>query len=755
MNSDSDLYRAAARRTSLRKESKWGQADRHPQIGHVIDAQPDLPDTRDYLYQPRLTSLAPEFDPNKQGVDWWSPKRIRDQDDNPSCTGHALAALIDHMRARDLMRGKTPLSGEEFHTPWASAAMLYHTARYHDEWLGEDYGGSSCRGALQGFYFNGVCSTTVEQGLTKEEFTSAENDGEFRWFMTRNLLEDARLVQLGAYYRIRPRLPDFHAAVSEAGAILVSATIHSGWRIPYGARRISYDRFQRRPIGRHAFLIVGYDASGFLIQNSWGDRWGDLGFAHWNYEDWAENVNDAWVLRLAVVTPTNTFGSRRIQRARGPHVSRRDTQFQGRGIGVPDAPSRLNMLGHLVPLREGQIDELGRYNHDLRTLEETFGIIAKRDAITRSTPNNALPRKKTSNRKTAKRYHHVVIHFLGGHVDDENIAAYVDPLIPIYKENGVYPIFFLWETELAEAMQAHVERIIARVVKNTGHDLEDRADVRDRLIEGRLGAVGPRLVREYLRSARRTFALLTPSSDRRVYKTVRAAGLDLVDTMLEMLDARHRDNTLQFHIIGHDVGALMVSSFLEHQRFLRRKPVVSSLTLISPAITLNQLTSKILPLVNGGGDGRVPRNAEREQTIVEKLELMVLSREALQADRFCHDYGKSWPDLWSRTLGVVEERRDTKSPNIQKRKDSKGQPEPTLFKLLWLPEIAREAEAVFDEWGVNANVNELSHVQTVSYGRSMFRHNLLDLHPEIMNHMLEHSILRSPPRQRFPTSHRI
>ena len=35
--------------------------------------------------------------------------------------------------------------------------MLYNFARRYDEYAGEDYDGSSCRGALKGWFNHGVC----------------------------------------------------------------------------------------------------------------------------------------------------------------------------------------------------------------------------------------------------------------------------------------------------------------------------------------------------------------------------------------------------------------------------------------------------------------------------------------------------------------------------------------------------------------------------------------------------------------------
>ena len=39
-----------------------------------------------------------------------------------------------------------------------SPRMLYNMARRYDEWPGENYSGSSARGAMKGWHKHGVCS---------------------------------------------------------------------------------------------------------------------------------------------------------------------------------------------------------------------------------------------------------------------------------------------------------------------------------------------------------------------------------------------------------------------------------------------------------------------------------------------------------------------------------------------------------------------------------------------------------------------
>lgn len=74
-------------------------------------------------------------------------------------------------------------------------------------------------------------------------------------------------------------------------------------------RIVSPENFQDG--GAHAFVIVGYNKTGFYVLNSWGRSWGGRfdddgrvpGIAHWSYKDWAESIMDAWILRLGVPTP--------------------------------------------------------------------------------------------------------------------------------------------------------------------------------------------------------------------------------------------------------------------------------------------------------------------------------------------------------------------------------------------------------------------------------------------------------------------
>ena len=49
-------------------------------------------------------------------------------------------------------------------------------------------------------------------------------------------------------------------------------------------------------IGLHAISIVGYDATGFIIRNSWGRSWGSAGYGKLRYDDFSSAVVECWTL---------------------------------------------------------------------------------------------------------------------------------------------------------------------------------------------------------------------------------------------------------------------------------------------------------------------------------------------------------------------------------------------------------------------------------------------------------------------------
>ena len=81
---------------------------------------------------------------------WQVP--ILDQGTEGACTGFGLATVAHYLlRRRAVVPDPEPVSPR----------MLYEMAKRYDEWPGEDYSGSSARGAMKGWHKHGVCGETV------------------------------------------------------------------------------------------------------------------------------------------------------------------------------------------------------------------------------------------------------------------------------------------------------------------------------------------------------------------------------------------------------------------------------------------------------------------------------------------------------------------------------------------------------------------------------------------------------------------
>jgi len=136
------------------------------------------------------------------------PKKIKilNQGTEGACTGFGLAGAINLLNKK---RERAVV---------VSPRMLYEMARKFDEWEGEGYSGSSCRGAIKGWANMGVC----EESFWPYKSSKPGN-------LTIEAAKNARSHTIGAYYRLTPRISDFHAALNETGVIFCSANVHGGW----------------------------------------------------------------------------------------------------------------------------------------------------------------------------------------------------------------------------------------------------------------------------------------------------------------------------------------------------------------------------------------------------------------------------------------------------------------------------------------------------------------------------------------------
>ena len=106
-----------------------------------------------------------------------------------------------------------------------------------------------------------------------------------------------------SYYRIAQdddaRILAIKQAIGLAESPVEFGTIITQSFVDAEPGKLIVPRPDERALGGHAMLMIGYDALGPIIVNSWGDDWCEGGFAHlsWEYVVWAA-TRDLWAIDL-------------------------------------------------------------------------------------------------------------------------------------------------------------------------------------------------------------------------------------------------------------------------------------------------------------------------------------------------------------------------------------------------------------------------------------------------------------------------
>ncbi|MDB5944691.1 MAG: hypothetical protein JWQ13_4257, partial [Ramlibacter sp.] len=357
-----------------------------------LTARRDTLDFRDRMFETSLVEV-PTHIPLADYLAWRIP--VLDQGEEGACTGFGLATVANFLlQRRKVVPDKTPVS----------ARMLYEMARRYDEWPGEDYSGSSARGAMKGWHKHGVCAddawTSGPGAVRPGGLTDARSC-------------DALRRPLGAYLRVNHKdLVAMHSALAEVGVLYATATVHEGW-VEVG---VAGDMAWPRPLsGGHAFAVVAYDSDGFWIQNSWGDKWGRAGFGRIGYDDWLANAADVWVARLGAPVVLRQSASAAIAHSAAAARSA--------------AYSYADLRPHIVSLgNDGALRPGGDYGTTADELREIFEVDMPRAMAD-------WPEK------------HVLLYAHGGLVDERSAIQRIADYRSVMLDAHVYPVSFVWHSD--------------------------------------------------------------------------------------------------------------------------------------------------------------------------------------------------------------------------------------------------------------------------------------------------------------------
>lgn len=554
---------------------------------HVLDARPDRLDLRDREYRPHLQSL-PKMFPKQEHIDLFlqcykDNKLILDQGKEGACTGFGLAATINYLIWRDnldidLAAGEVTcaLTAKELRV---SERMLYHIARVYDEWDGEDYSGSSCRGAMKGWHRHGVCKKTLWEYNTNGTFIPPKEG----W------AQDALTTTLGAYYRINhDSVVDMQAAIVEVGAIYCSSAVHEGWWLDRKST-LPTIKHTDKMIGGHAFCVIGYNEVGFIVQNSWGEDWGWNGFAVMTYEDWVENGSDAWVV------------------ARGVPVAAKIAPSMYANNALQATQSNISLIGSRHLAKGSRKVKSGRYKYPANSPTKPWSedeahkhaliitnngrpkhtVIAMQDceASARVICHHNLEQwlsKSSRNRRIA-------IYAHGGLTNEEDAIKKIQVMAPYFYENDIYPIFIVWKTGFGETIKNIIDDEWQRILGRGDHKAsraegigEWISDKTDAAIE----AVARTVHAKSIWSEMKENAIA--ASDRAVsgFAQNRSGKKGAMVILSQALDdlAKQYSN-LEIHMVGHSAGSILLGQWL--LEIGKRKLNIKTASLFAPACTID------------------------------------------------------------------------------------------------------------------------------------------------------------------------
>jgi hypothetical protein len=205
-----------------------------------------VPDERDHKYSiNNILTAAPVRITNRYWDDngWWG-----NQGNTPQCVGYAWAHWLED--------GPVPQSGI---APIIPPIIIYENAQKLDEWVGENYAGTSVRGGVKYLQSVGKVSS-------------------YYWGFNLTTLINS---------------------VLNLGPVVVGTNWYNGMFYP---NRNGLIKISGRIAGGHAYVINGVNTKTrlFRIKNSWGQSWGQSGHAYISFTNMERLIRERGEICFAV-----------------------------------------------------------------------------------------------------------------------------------------------------------------------------------------------------------------------------------------------------------------------------------------------------------------------------------------------------------------------------------------------------------------------------------------------------------------------
>lgn len=264
------------------------------------------------------------------------------------------------------------------------------------------------------------------------------------------------------------------------------------------------------------------------------------------------------------------------------------------------------LSGHTINLERGKLSNSGRLETTQQDVDRLFDELLPAEIET----------ARAENRKAQ-----LLFYAHGGLVSEKNALLAASKQLPFWRANGVYPIFFIWETGFAETVRQLVTEAMTRSRAPATRGVLDwlTDNVTDRVIEEISSAAGGRLIWGGMKSSAE---LASQSGNGANYAAEKMAALFL----------QHSED-IDVHAVGHSAGSIFHAHFLP--LLAQQNTPIKSAHYLAPAVRNDLFKQNIAPLLGNG---------------IESLTLFTMNKQREKDDSVAAVYHKSLLYLVSRAL---------------------------------------------------------------------------------------------------------
>jgi len=238
----------------------------------------ELPDHNDQYYEFNYKG----YDSNIKNIDLrCNCPEIYDQGKLGSCTANAVAGAYQYEERREDKKVYKP-----------SRLFIYYNERVLEDTVLYD-SGATIRDSIKTLYKTGTCSEE-EWPYDISKFKTRPNDTCYKKAQKNKIIE---------YKKITQTLDELRACLQQGTPFVFGFSVYESFENNEVANTgiMKIPRKGEKLLGGHAVMAVGYDDTTemFIIRNSWGPYWGELGYFYMPYEFMINDIyaSDFWTIK--------------------------------------------------------------------------------------------------------------------------------------------------------------------------------------------------------------------------------------------------------------------------------------------------------------------------------------------------------------------------------------------------------------------------------------------------------------------------